>query len=114
MSGEELREHQGYNRTNPRAPFYRDTNKAGARSFNQGDLEDLKRRRSGPDAADLAELDSARDVARILRTDLIYGYPTNCESYDESDVPTSRNLPMFLEFLYTELTGQKYPGDHTN
>lgn len=113
MSSEESGR-QGYNRTDPRAPFYRDPNKAGARSFNQDDLEALKRRASGPDAAELVELTSARNVARLLRAELIYGNPTNGKAYEEGDVPTSRNLPMLLEFLYTELTGAKYPGDYTD
>jgi hypothetical protein len=45
-------------------------------------------------------LDLARGVARRLRAELIYGMPTEAQVYEEQAVPTSRNLPMFMEFVF--------------
>jgi hypothetical protein len=36
--------------------------------------------------------------------------PAEARIYDERDVPTSRNLPMFMEFIFEVLTGTKDPG----
>jgi hypothetical protein len=40
------------------------------------------------------------DLARGLRAELIYGMPTEAQVYEEQAVPTSRNLPMFMEFVF--------------
>jgi hypothetical protein len=71
---------------------------------------DLEARLSGPHACELRELDLARDIARRLRTELIYGMPAEAQVHDERDVPTSRNLPMFMEFVFEVLTGKEDPG----
>jgi hypothetical protein len=71
---------------------------------------DLEARLSGPHACQLRELDLARDIARRLRTELIYGMPAEAQVYDERDVPTSRNLPMFMGFVFEVLTGKEDPG----
>ena len=73
-------------------------------------MGNLEARLSGPHACELRELDLARDIARRLRTELIYGMPAEAQVYDERDVPTSRNLPMFMVFVFEVLTGKEDPG----
>ena len=73
-------------------------------------MGDLEARLSGPHACELRELDLARDIAHRLRTELIYGMPAEAQVYDERDVPTSRNLPMFMGFVFEVLTGKEDPG----
>jgi hypothetical protein len=65
---------------------------------------------SGPHACQLRELDLARDIARRLRSELIYGMPDEAQAYKEDDVPTSLNLPMFMEFVFKVITGREDPG----
>jgi hypothetical protein len=36
--------------------------------------------------------------------------PAEAQIYGEQDVPTSRNLPLFMQFLYEVLTGKPDPG----
>jgi hypothetical protein len=36
--------------------------------------------------------------------------PAEAQVYDERDVPTSRNLPMFMGFVFEVLTGKEDPG----
>jgi len=74
-------------------PFCREDRGAGSLGSYTGDLEERMR---GPHACELRELDLARDIAHRLRTELIYGMPAEAQIYDERDVPTSRNLPMFM------------------
>jgi hypothetical protein len=90
-------------------PFCPDETGPSARPLGDS-LGDWEARRSGPHACELRELDLARDIARRLRTELIYGMPAEAQVYDERDVPTSRNLPMFMEFVFEILTGREDPG----
>jgi len=71
---------------------------------------DLEARLSGPHGCELRELDLARDIARRLRTEMIYSMPAESQAYEEQDIPTSRNLPMFMEFVLEAITGRKDPG----
>ena len=106
MSDHDQREGRGYNVSDPQMPFCLEDR--GARSLGSytGDLEARMR---GPHACELRELDLARDMAHRLRTELIYGMPAEAQIYDERDVPTSRNLPMFLGFVFEILTGKEDP-----
>jgi len=56
-------------------------------------------------------LEIARGIARRLRAELIYDTPTTGRTFTEQDVPTSRNLPLFMEFVFEMLTGRKDPGE---
>ena len=107
MSDHDQGEGQGYNLSDPQMPFCLEDR--GARSLGSytGDLE---ARMSGPHACELRELDLAREMAHRLRTELIYGMPAEAQIYDERDVPTSRNLPMFMGFVFEILTGKEDPG----
>ena len=107
MSDRDQGEGQGYNLSDPQMPFCLEDR--GARSLGSytGDLEARMR---GPHACELRELDLARDMAHRLRTELIYGMPAEAQIYDERDVPTSRNLPMFMGFVFEVLTGKEDPG----
>ena len=107
MSDHDQGEGQGYNLSDPQMPFCLEDQ--GARSLGSytGDLEARMR---GPHACELRELDLARDMAHRLRTELIYGMPAEAQIYDERDVPTSRNLPMFMGFVFEVLTGKEDPG----
>ncbi len=112
MSGHDPSEGgRGYNLSDPQMPFC--PGEQGARSLGSA-AEDLERRLKGPDACELRELDLARGTARRLRAELIYGMPANAQLYDEQDVPTSLNLPMFMEFVYELLVGQKIPGSSSS
>jgi hypothetical protein len=107
VSDHDQGEGQGYNLSDPQMPFCLEDQ--GARSLGSytGDLEARMR---GPHACELRELDLARDMAHRLRTELIYGMPAEAQIYDERDVPTSRNLPMFMGFVFEVLTGKEDPG----
>ena len=107
MSDHDQGESQGYNLSDPQMPFCLEDR--GVRSLGSytGDLEARMR---GPHACELRELDLARDMAHRLRTELIYGMPAEAQIYDERDVPTSRNLPMFMGFVFEVLTGKEDPG----
>jgi hypothetical protein len=107
VSDHDQGEGQGYNLSDPQMPFCLED--GGARSLGSytGDLEARMR---GPHACELRELDLARDMAHRLRTELIYGMPAEAQIYDERDVPTSRNLPMFMGFVFEVLTGKEDPG----
>jgi hypothetical protein len=107
VSDHEQGEGQGYNLSDPQMPFC--TEDRGARSLGSytGDLEARLR---GPYACELRELDLVRDIAHRLRSELIYGMPVEAQIYDERDVPTSRNLPMFMGFVFEVLTGKEDPG----
>ena len=107
MSDCDQGEGQGYNLSDPQMPFCLEDR--GARSLGSyaGDLEARMR---GPHACELRELDLARDMAHRLRAELIYGMPAEAQIYDERDVPTSRNLPMFMGFVFEVLTGKEDPG----
>jgi hypothetical protein len=99
----------GYNLSDPHMPFCPD--EASVRHF--GDpaaMESFKARLSGPHACELQELDLSRDIARRLRTEMIYGMPAAVQIYEEDDIPTSLNLPMFMEFIFEVLTGTQDPG----
>ena len=100
-------EGQGYNLSDPQMPFCPED--SGAR-FLGSDAGDLEARLRSPHGCELRELDLARDIARRLRTEMIYGMPAEAQIYDERDVPTSRNLPMFMEFVFEVLTGREVPG----
>jgi hypothetical protein len=109
MSTRDQSERRGYNLSDPQMPFCPD--EAGVRHFgDSAAMENFEAWLSGPHACELRELDLARDIARRLRTELIYGMPAEAQVYDERDVPTSRNLPMFLEFVFEVLTGTQDPG----
>jgi hypothetical protein len=102
-------EGRGYNVSDPQMPFCPDPEEVGARP--PGDsLGNLQARLRGPHACELRELDIARGIARRLRSELIYGMPAEAQVYEESNVPTSRNLPLFMEFVFEILTGSKDPG----
>jgi hypothetical protein len=107
VSDHDQGEGQGYNLSDPQMPFC--LGDRGARSLGSytGDLEARMR---GSHACELRELDLARDMAHRLRTELIYGMPAEAQIYDERDVPTSRNLPMFMGFVFEVLTGKEDPG----
>jgi hypothetical protein len=107
VSDHDQGEGQGYNLSDPQMPFCPDD--SGARSLGSytGGLEERLR---GPNACELRELDLAREMAHRLRTELIYGMPAEAQIYDERDVPTSRNLPMFMGFVFEVLTGKEDPG----
>jgi hypothetical protein len=108
MSTRDPNERRGYNLSDPQMPFCPDQ---GVR--HSGDpalMESFRARRSGPHACELRELDLARDIARRLRAELIYGMPAAAQVYEEHSVPTSRNLPMFMKFLFEVLTGTQDPG----
>jgi hypothetical protein len=107
VSDHDQGEGQGYNLSDPQMPFCLEDR--GARSLGSytGDLEARMR---GPHACELRELDLAREMAHRLRTELIYGMPAQKQIYDERDVPTSRNLPMFMGFVFEILTGKEDPG----
>jgi len=112
MSSYDPREGEGYNLSDPHMSFC--LGEAGPSVRRLGDSaarESLEARLSGPHACELRELDLARDVARRLRTELIYGMPAEAQVYDEQDVPTSLNLPMFMEFIFKALTGKEDPGE---
>lgn len=99
------------NLSDPRTSYCLDEeSEGGARPL---DFEDLKRRENDPYACELQELDLSRGIALRLRTELIYGYPTVAGDYTEENVPTSRNMPMLMEFLFEVLTGKKDPGPGT-
>ena len=100
-------EGQGYNLSDPQMPFCPED--SGARSLGSS-AGDLEARLRGPHACELRELDLARDIARRLRSEIIYGMPAEAQIYDERDVPTSRNLPMFMELVFEVLTGREDPG----
>jgi hypothetical protein len=100
-------EGEGYNLTDPQMPFCPED--SGGRSFGSS-TGDLEARLRGPHACELRELDLARDIARRLRSEMIYGMPAEAQIYDERDVPTSRNLPMFMEFVFEVLAGTEDPG----
>jgi hypothetical protein len=97
-------ERQGYNRSDPRMPFCPEDPRVGAHKF---DAVDYEQRLTGPHACELRELEVTRGIARRLRAELIYGMPASAQLYDEQDVPTSRNLPMFMDFIFEILTGKK-------
>jgi hypothetical protein len=107
VSDHDQGEGQGYNLSDPQMPFCLEDR--GARSLGSytGDFEARMR---SPHACELRELDLARDMAHRLRTELIYGMPAEAQIYDERDVPTSRNLPMFMGFVFEVLTGKEDPG----
>ncbi len=107
MSTHDPNEGRGYNLSDPQMPFCPEEPDGGARSF---DPEELRALLTGPHACELRELELARGTARRLRAELIYGMPASAQVYGEEDVPTSRNLPMFMEFIYEVLTGEKDPG----
>jgi hypothetical protein len=109
VSTAEPDERPGYNRVDPRSPFCLESDQ-GARSFSSEDVEALMRRKRGPDACELTELDITRGIARRLRAELIYGMPADAQLYTEQDIPTSRNLPMFMEFIFELLAAKKDPG----
>ncbi len=100
-------EGQGYNLSDPQMPFCAED--SGARSLGSS-AGDLEARLRGPHGCELRELDLARDIARRLRSEMIYGMPAEAQIYDERDVPTSRNLPMFMEFVFEVLTAREDPG----
>jgi hypothetical protein len=109
MSTRDPNVRRGYNLSDPRMPFCPE--EADVRRL--GDpaaMESLEVRLSGPHACELRELDLARDIARRLRTELIYGMLAAAQIYEEYDVPTSLNLPMFMEFIFEVLTGTQDPG----
>ena len=109
MSDHDQGEGRGYNLSEPQMPFCPD--EASVTHFgDSAAMESFKARLSGPHACELRELDLARGVARRLRAELIYGMPAEAQVYDEKDVPTSRNLPMFMEFVFEVLTGNEDPG----
>jgi hypothetical protein len=111
VSDHERGERRGYNLSDLQMPFCPE--ERGARPLGSDrDRAALEARLSGPHACELRELDLARDIARRLRTELIYGMPAEAQIYGEDDVPTSRNLPMFMEFVFEVLTGKKDPGPH--
>lgn len=99
-----------YNLSDPNMPFCPEPQE-GARRFNQDDIEKLRRRLEGPDACELRELGVARGIARRLREEMIYGTPTTGQPYREQDVPTSQNLPLFMEFVFEILAGKKDIGE---
>ena len=107
MSDHDQGEGQGYNLSDPQMPFCLEDRGARSLGSYSGDLEAPMR---GPQACELRELDLARDMAHRLRTELIYGMPAEAQIYDERDVPTSRNLPMFMGFVFEVLTGKEAPG----
>jgi hypothetical protein len=107
VSDHDQGEGQGYNLSDPQMPFCLEDRGAGSLGSYTGDLEARMR---GPHACELRELDLARDIAHRLRTELIYGMPAEAQIYDERDVPTSRNLPMFMGFVFEVLTGKEDPG----
>ena len=107
MSDHDQGEGQGYNLSDPQMPFCLEDRGAGSLGPYTGDLEARMR---GPHACELKELDLAREMAHRLRTELIYGMPAEAQIYDERDVPTSRNLPMFMGFVFEVLTGKEDPG----
>jgi hypothetical protein len=109
VSDHEQGEGRGYNLTDPQMPFCPDPEDVGARRLGSA-AGDLEARISGPHACELRELDLAQGIARRLRTEMIYGMPAEARIYDERDVPTSRNLPMFMEVIFEVLTGTKDPG----
>jgi hypothetical protein len=106
VSDHDQREGRGYNVSDPQMPFC--PNEAGARPL-EDSVGYLETRLRGPHACELRELDLARGVAQRLRSELIYGMPTEAQVYEEQAVPTSRNLPMFMEFVFKVLTGKKDP-----
>jgi hypothetical protein len=107
VSDHDQGEGQGYNLSDPQMPFCLEDRGARPLGSYTGDLEARMR---GPHACELRELDLARDMAQRLRTELIYGMPAEAQIYDERDVPTSRNLPMFMGFVFEVLTGKEDPG----
>ena len=108
MSEHDQGEGRGYNLSDPQRPFC--PQEPGARPLGAS-REAFEARLSGPHACELRELDLARGVARRLRSELIYGMPAEAQIYDEQDVPTSLNLPMFMKFVFEVLTGTKDPGE---
>jgi hypothetical protein len=109
MSTRDPSERRGYNLSDPQMPFCLD--EAGVRHFgDSAAMESFEARLRGPHACELRELDLARDIARRLRTELIYGMPAAAQIYEEQDVPTSLNLPMFMEFVFEVLSGREDPG----
>ena len=109
MSADDPREDQAYNRSDPQMPFCPRPDE-GARPFSREDIDALMRQRSEPDDCELTELEITRGIARRLRAELIYAMPSTAQMYEERDVPTSQNLPMFMEFVFELLTGTKDPG----
>jgi hypothetical protein len=107
VSTDDPSEGRGYNLSDPQRPFC--PGEGGARALGSY-VGDLEARLTGPHACELKELDLARGIARRLRTELIYGMPAEAQVYSERDVPTSLNLPMFMEFVFEVLTGTKDPG----
>jgi hypothetical protein len=107
VSTHDPNEGRGYNRSDPLRPFCPEDAHEGARKL---DPEAVLQRRTSPHACELTELDVARGIARRLRSELIYGMPASAQLFDEASVPTSRNLPMFMEFIFEVLTGTKGPG----
>jgi hypothetical protein len=97
-------EGQGYNLSDPQQPFCPEDPRVGAHKL---DAEEYRQRLVGPHACELRELDVTRGIARRLRAELIYGMPASAQIYDEDSVPTSRNLPMFMDFIFEVLTGKK-------
>ena len=98
-----------YNWTDPEMPFCIEPD-PGIHTFRPEALQALEDRRRSPYACELKELDETRDIARRLRLELIYGMPDDAEQYTEMEVPTSLNLPMFMEFIFEALTKKKDPG----
>jgi hypothetical protein len=109
VSSYDPNEGRRYNLSDPQMPFCPDETGPSARPLGDS-LEEWEARRSGPHACELRELDLARGVARRLRAELIYGMPAEAQVYEEQDVPTSRNLPLFMEFVFKVLTGTEDPG----
>jgi hypothetical protein len=108
MSSYDPSEGGEYNLSDPHMPFCPEDQGVRSAGDYQQALE--ARRKGSPHACELRELDEARGIARRLRTEMIYGMPTEAQIYEESDVPTSRNLPLFMEFVFEILTGSKDPG----
>ena len=107
MSSDDPSKGRGDNLSDPQMPFCPD--QGVGHSGDPALMESFRARRSGPHACELRELDLARGVARRLRAELIYGMPAEAQVYEERDVPTSRNLPMFLKFVFEVLTGREDP-----
>jgi hypothetical protein len=106
VSSHDPNEGGGYNLSDPTMPFCPEEDR-GARRL---DAEELRQRLRSPHACELRELDLARGIARRLRSELIYGMPASAQVYTENSVPTSRNLPMFMKFIFELVTGEEDPG----
>jgi hypothetical protein len=102
VSSHDPNEGGGYNLSDPAMPFCPEGD-CGARRL---DAEELRQRLRSPHACELREL----DLARRLRSELIYGMPAGAQVYTEDSVPTSRNLPMFMKFMFEIVTGEEDPG----